>query len=480
MQTKFSPEQTIHVWAQLSQPRGEERKGPSVYFYGPVLYSYGRHYPMGVILPDGFALINDDSNSVTTNRHRHIAWQAVSHRRRAWLPDMAEIFGNNEAPARVLEGDSREWAKDAARAKVLAYLETHASTIPLEATAALLRFVGVTRGDVERAERLAKKDAARIKREAAEAEAKRKAEHLAEASTLAKLTESEVAARLVEANSGRYPARAEDVSDTAGLEQFGKRLHHVHKYAKAAGREKQAARVWAILGAVRAEIKRRKALAERYCTTGNTWSAAGRTRHQLRRLIMTFRERARSYRDGTSTTAGVEQWAGAISSLLASPKIGKRLAVSLNATLGEVQTLINELHAESLEAWRNGMKSNPPRSQSDDGGVYLRAIRVTRDNTGAICAGDLQTSQGAEVPLVHALRVFRFLKLCRAKGEAWRTNGRTIRVGHFRVDEVQPDGSFRAGCHFIPWREVEALALRLGVADIAADESAVTESEAAH
>ena len=100
------------------------------------------------------------------------------------------------------------------------------------------------------------------------------------------------------------------------------------------------------------------------------------------------------------------------------------------------------------------------------GGAYLRAVDVERDESGAIIGGTLQTSQGAAVPLVHALRVFRFLKFCRETGCAWKTNGHKLRVGHYQVDSVQPDGSFVAGCHRINWPQVEALATRLGVSDL--------------
>ena len=97
----------------------------------------------------------------------------------------------------------------------------------------------------------------------------------------------------------------------------------------------------------------------------------------------------------------------------------------------------------------------------------LRARGVKRDDSGAIVGGTLETSQRAEVPLAHALRAFRFLKLCREKGKAWRANGKRIHVGHFAIDSVDARGNFVAGCHRIQWAEVARLAEALGVAELA-------------
>ena len=121
----------------------------------------------------------------------------------------------------------------------------------------------------------------------------------------------------------------------------------------------------------------------------------------------------------------------------------------------------------ALEEWRAGRGALPSGLRHAGGRALLRAVRVERDDSGAIVAGVLETSQGASVPLTHALRAFRFLKLCRDAGKEWRANGKTLPVGHFRIDMIDAAGNFRAGCHSIAWQEVAALAARLGVADLA-------------
>lgn len=132
-----------------------------------------------------------------------------------------------------------------------------------------------------------------------------------------------------------------------------------------------------------------------------------------------------------------------------------------------------EEQAAGVAAWRDGTARGLPAGIRDDGngGALIRARAVERDESGAIVGGILETSQGASVPLTHALRAFRFLKLCRESGKEWRANGKTLPVGHFRVDMVDSSGGFRAGCHRINWPEVAALAARLGVAEVGADDT---------
>ena len=112
--------------------------------------------------------------------------------------------------------------------------------------------------------------------------------------------------------------------------------------------------------------------------------------------------------------------------------------------------------AAHLEMWISGATNYLPIDcRPIDGSVKLRI----RDDK-------LETSQLASVPLSHAVRVFQFVKLCRERGEAWQRNGKTLRVGHFQVDRVEIDGSFRAGCHFIQWSEIERVARKHGLFDV--------------
>lgn len=79
-------------------------------------------------------------------------------------------------------------------------------------------------------------------------------------------------------------------------------------------------------------------------------------------------------------------------------------------------------------------------------------------------AGDeLQTSQGATVPLDHAIRAFRFILACKDAGRAWEKNGHRIAVGHFEIDSINAGGDIVAGCHHIQWSEIERIAKQLKI-----------------
>lgn len=122
-----------------------------------------------------------------------------------------------------------------------------------------------------------------------------------------------------------------------------------------------------------------------------------------------------------------------------------------------------------------GTSADGGRLSDELGGSLIRARDVERDASGAIVGGLLETSHGADVPLPHAVKAFRFVKLIRERGETWRKNGRTIRVGHYQIDAIDA-GGFTAGCHRINWGEIERLARELGVLDAPADDSAVIQS----
>ena len=111
-----------------------------------------------------------------------------------------------------------------------------------------------------------------------------------------------------------------------------------------------------------------------------------------------------------------------------------------------------ERETEASNAWLAGESGAYWRGTAADGSALLRVNGDT-----------LETSQGASVPLAHAIKAFRFVKLCRDRSEAWRRNGHTIHVGAFHVDAIEANGDFRAGCHTIRWTECARLAREIGI-----------------
>lgn len=122
-----------------------------------------------------------------------------------------------------------------------------------------------------------------------------------------------------------------------------------------------------------------------------------------------------------------------------------------------------EREAAALSAFRERGVVAYPHLSDDKGGALLTVI-----------GQELVTSWGARVPLADAIRVFRFAKLCRETGKAWHANGKRVHCGHYQLDKIMPDGGFRAGCHLINWPEIESAAILADVANLPADDSAVT------
>lgn len=132
------------------------------------------------------------------------------------------------------------------------------------------------------------------------------------------------------------------------------------------------------------------------------------------------------------------------------------------------QAALREEQAPRFLAWVDGEPGSrvPSMFTVDSNGCAY--VRRNGDN--------LETSQGAAVPWEHAVKAFRFIKLCRETGREFHRNGRTVRVGHFQVDSIDSEGNMRAGCHSFAWREIERLAIREGVFELPADESAVEQT----
>lgn len=76
----------------------------------------------------------------------------------------------------------------------------------------------------------------------------------------------------------------------------------------------------------------------------------------------------------------------------------------------------------------------------------------------------IETSQGAEFPASHAKKAWPYIRACREKGNSWHTNGHTIKLGSFGIEEINIVGDVRAGCHCVKYDEIESMAKQLGLA----------------
>ena len=75
----------------------------------------------------------------------------------------------------------------------------------------------------------------------------------------------------------------------------------------------------------------------------------------------------------------------------------------------------------------------------------------------------VETSMRVEFPLAHAVKAFRLIQRVAERGEAWESNGHSFHIGHFTIDRINEDGTVIAGCHRIPWEEIERFARKIGI-----------------
>lgn len=525
--TVFDTAMVAHVWAQGTQEEGRNA-ARRVYFDGPRLFSYGAHFLTAYLLPDGAAFLNSGRYSVSTSRHQSDARHAVRGRgydvpaclmnqgRSSFpLPDFMEkrVFnvpqfvtrsgavvdssydaeGNHIATSRAKPRPATQAELKAARADLLKLFLEAPETAPAESIVAAFRYAGAKPEEATKA--AAKVAAAHAKRAAdlkAEEAAKDKARAESWAKRAADLPLSTFADLVTEARAelarhnwqGAWERKAEALKGQA------KELWKARKAAKARGWIRIAADLKARESILRAGAAGLEAFAAR-SHARMTWGAH---REAVRAGLGAIRRGDNGGRSGpliwTEAARGAVALGNACRNGIEGQAYMKARAALAGADLARMVTGLDALaaafrereeaakaeeraaalakSAAALAAWREGAPGYLPGRLSDvQGGALLRARAVERDESGAIVGGFLETSWGASVPLAHALKAFRFLKLCRDTGKEWQANGKTLPVGHFRIESVTAAGSFKAGCHVINWPEVAALAARLGVADLA-------------
>lgn len=117
----------------------------------------------------------------------------------------------------------------------------------------------------------------------------------------------------------------------------------------------------------------------------------------------------------------------------------------IDKAIEHFSTRLSEIVAEDVEAWVTGEKDHVPRDAD-------MVLRIKDD--------ELQTSQGARVPLRDAVILTHAAIKCRANGEGWKRNGERKRVGGFECDRITQNGDLIVGCHNIPWSAIVACVTR--------------------
>jgi len=76
MKKVFTNSMTAHVWAQQTQEEGRN-SNKSIFFEGPTIYSYGKHFFIGHFSKPNIVLLNSQYYSVTTSQHQGEVSRAI-------------------------------------------------------------------------------------------------------------------------------------------------------------------------------------------------------------------------------------------------------------------------------------------------------------------------------------------------------------------------------------------------------------------
>lgn len=463
----FNNSMVAHVWAQGEQAYGRSHNG-NFYFDGRILYSYGSHFAVGVRLNDNQAVLNSDNYSVSTSGMQSDASNAVSHFETVYVPKLQDI-------ARELSYLANNGAKKSPRhvAAIIAHIEAHAAVMNFKAGGYRWQEDAATEGEETRAERLLRfcgipkaRASAAIKRGLAKAAKKAKADAAqsrkawkAEAVKVADMSPNEFDLYLDRRFHVR-PFTGQAQGDEYAAERLRNASKELFRLIKTAKAEKLSAARLGRLKAHRAGILATlKAYnddragyvaayhAERFANWEARYSAAKDDAERLA-VWKSNGVQASAYAEGTPERAKLE----------AADVEGRALY--------DAERMAAE--REAREAWLKGEGDRYTRLSGPNGTALVR-----RSSDGE----RLETSQGADVPWSHAVKAFRFIRLCVEKGEAFHTNGRVIRVGHFTVDYITADGDMKAGCHRFAWADMKALAEREGVFGLTPSAEAVETRE---
>ena len=489
MQTVFNNDMTLHVWAQGSQMHGRST-GHNIFFEGRMLYSYGHHYLMGYLLPDG-AFINADSNSVTTNQHRGMAASAVAGKVH-WIPGLTDLKYALE------DGVKLKYHRDQVKAWAVEFILDH----PAEVRTVLEHFKMAVSFDAcqRKAESIQRRSDRRK-----EAAKNRELKPLVSGLLHVKVADLEARIRKYDKDNQEslekmlreHDGKARQALIFANKNGYGKRSRehlkalrrvlkaHIQKAWRNNQRRVRRINVSQIICLIRRIAKAREINVDNpgYNTVrnffggyayfpeywGNDFQNPVSTEEQRERRIVFGVNAAKlmletypkyvfgTLRDDLETHIQVyEDRAFEI--------LQERQKRHDDAREAKEREYAME-QEEKRQRWLGGevMYSRPHFSDGEDGAM-VRATGVVRDENGAIINGVVETSWGAAVPVSDAIRVYRFVRNCRDYGRTWHRNGERMPVGHFEVDSIQANGNFKVGCHRFNWNTIHKLAVELKVA----------------
>lgn len=107
------------------------------------------------------------------------------------------------------------------------------------------------------------------------------------------------------------------------------------------------------------------------------------------------------------------------------------------------QLLIDQ--AETIANWRNG-------ERADSLWQLPCMLRINKENE------TIETSQGANIPLSFAPKLWKLISICVKKGASYSEG---FRLGHYSLNHIDKNGNIKVGCHNIKYNELLAIAKQL-------------------
>lgn len=159
-------------------------------------------------------------------------------------------------------------------------------------------------------------------------------------------------------------------------------------------------------------------------------------------------QHARNMEDGRAWKAIFDLWIAGAGPFPENRNVHAVLSVDEDKAWSEAKAAaIRAKYDQEIANWRNGMAH---------GYVPYNVPTMLR-----IRGEMVETSQGAEFPITHALRAIPLVLRCRERQTAWTRNGHTVPLGSFQIDSIDAKGNVTAGCHGVLFDEIERLIVTL-------------------
>lgn len=136
----------------------------------------------------------------------------------------------------------------------------------------------------------------------------------------------------------------------------------------------------------------------------------------------------------------------------------------------ELLAELKEREARNAEKKREAdkkRKAKEAKQFADDSAKWLAGELYSMPNAMAgdtllrVRGENIETSRGATFPIGHAVKAFALIQTVMKAGEAWQRNGKTLHLGNFQVDRIEPNGTVKAGCHTVQYSAIEFVAKQL-------------------